>query len=163
MYCFSGTILDNLRWGNPEATEEECREACRAACADEFMKNFRWVPYLDREGRHQCIRRTEAAAVHRQGSAEKAESTDPGRFHQRRGYGHGREDPFRPPHRHSGTTKIIIAQRISSVQDADRILVLEGGRINGFDTHENLLKTNAIYRDIYESQTRGGGDFDMPA
>lgn len=62
-----------------------------------------------------------------------------------------------------GTTKLIVAQRISSVQDADRILVLDGGTVNGFDTHENLLKTNRIYREIYEAQTRGGGDFDQPA
>ena len=161
---FSGTILDNLRWGNPEATEEECREACHAACADEFIEKFPkgYHTWIERGGtnvsggqkQRLCIAR---ALLKKPKVLILDDSTS--------AVDTATDAKIRSALRTviPGTTKIIIAQRISSVQDADRILVLEGGRINGFDTHENLLKTNAIYRDIYESQTRGGGDFDMPA
>ena len=101
---------------------------------------------MDRAGRLQRVRRPEAAPDHRPRPAAQAQSADFGRLHQRR------EIP--------GTTKIIIAQRISSVQDADRILVLENGQINGLGTHAELLATNAIYQEVYNSQTQGGGDFD---
>ena len=161
---FSGTILDNLRWGNPGATEEECREACRAACADEFIEKFPegYHTWIERGGtnvsggqkQRLCIAR---ALLKKPKVLILDDSTS--------AVDTATDAKIRSALRTviPGTTKIIIAQRISSVQDADRILVLEGGRINGFDTHENLLKTNVIYRDIYESQTRGGGDFDMPA
>jgi hypothetical protein len=101
--------------------------------------------------------------VHRPCPAEKSQSADPGRLHFRRGHRHRRPHSGGIRKKIPGTTKLIIAQRISSVEYADRILVLDGGRIDGFDTHENLLKSNAIYREIYDSQIKGGGDFDQPA
>lgn len=158
---FSGTILDNLRWGKEDASEEECREACRQAAADEFIERLpdRYQTWIERGGANVsggqkqriCIARallkkpkvlilddsTSAVDTATDASIRRAFQT-----------------------KIPGTTKIIIAQRISSVQDADRILVLEDGKINGFDTHENLLKENAIYQEIYETQTKGGGDFD---
>ena len=160
---FSGTILDNLRWGKEDATEEECKEVCRQACASEFIERFpdQYNTWIEQGGanvsggqkQRLCIARAllkhprvlilddSTSAVDTATDAKIRES-----FAQKI----------------PGTTKLIIAQRISSVQSADRILVLDDGRINGFDTHENLLRTNEIYRDIYETQTQGGGDFDQP-
>lgn len=161
---FSGTILDNLRWGREDATWEECREACRQACADEFIEQFpdQYETWIEQGGNNVsggqkqrlCIARAllkkpkililddSTSAVDTATDAKIRES-----FVQKI----------------PGTTKLVIAQRISSVQDADRILVLDDGRISGFDTHENLLKTNEIYREIYETQMKGGGDFDQPS
>ena len=161
---FSGTILDNLRWGNPDASEEECIEACKAACADEFIDRMpkEYHTVIARGGanvsggqkQRLCIARallkkpkvlilddsTSAVDTATDASIRKA---------------FAEQIP--------GTTKIIIAQRISSVQHSDRILVLDEGRIDAFDTHENLLKSNEIYQEIYNSQLEGGGDFDQPA
>lgn len=161
---FSGTILDNLRWGNPDATEEECIEACKAACADEFIDR---MP----EGYHTNIARGGANVSGGQKQRlciarallkkpkvlildDSTSAVDTATDASIRA-AFAKEIP--------GTTKIIIAQRISSVQSADRILVLDNGRIDDFDTHDNLLKTNAIYQEIYHSQMEGGGDFDQPA
>ncbi len=161
---FSGTILENLRWGNPDATEEECREACRAACADEFIERMPegYQTRIERGGsnvsggqkQRLCIARALLKKPKVLILDDSTSAVDTATDASIRA-SFAREIP--------GTTKLIIAQRISSVQDADRILVLEDGRINAFDTHENLLKTNAIYQDIYHSQMEGGGDFDMPA
>ena len=161
---FSGTILDNLRWGNPDATDEECIEACKAACADEFIDR---MP----EGYHTNIARGGAnvSGGHKQLLCiardllkmpivlildDSTSAVDTATDASIRA-AFAKQIP--------GTTKIIIAQRISSVQSADRILVLDNGRIDAFDTHDNLLKTNAIYQEIYHSQMEGGGDFDQPA
>ena len=161
---FSGTILENLRWGNPDATEAECVEACRAACADEFIDRFPdgYNTRIERGGanvsggqkQRLCIARAllkRPKVLILDDSTSAVDTATDAKI--RRAFAQ----------RIPGTTKIIIAQRISSVQDADRILVLDNGRIDGFDTHENLLKTNAIYQEIYESQVKGGGDFDQPA
>ena len=161
---FSGTILDNLRWGNPDATEEECIEACKAACADEFIDRMPdgYNTRIERGGanvsggqkQRLCIARAllKKPKVHILDDSTSAVDT-------------ATDAKIRAAfaERIPGTTKIIIAQRISSVEGADRILVLDEGRVNAFDTHENLLKTNAIYQEIYESQVKGGGDFDQPA
>ena len=161
---FSGTILDNLRWGNPDATEEECIEACRAACADEFIDRMPdgYHTRIERGGanvsggqkQRLCIARAllkKPKVLILDDSTSAVDTATDAKI--RAAFAE----------RIPGTTKIIIAQRISSVEGADRILVLDEGRINGFDTHENLLKTNAIYQEIYESQVKGGGDFDQPA
>ena len=161
---FSGSILDNLRWGNPDATEEECKAACRAACADEFIDRFSdgYNTHIERGGanvsggqkQRLCIARAllkKPKVLILDDSTSAVDTATDAKIRA----AFAKEIP--------GTTKIIIAQRISSVEHADRILVLDNGRINGFDTHENLLKTNAIYREIYESQVKGGGDFDQPA
>ena len=161
---FSGTILENLRWGNPDATEAECVEACRAACADEFIDRFPdgYNTRIERGGsnvsggqkQRLCIARAllkRPKVLILDDSTSAVDTATDAKI--RRAFAQ----------RIPGTTKIIIAQRVSSVQDADRILVLDNGRIDGFDTHENLLKTNAIYQEIYESQVKGGGDFDQPA
>ena len=161
---FSGTILENLRWGNPDATEAECVEACRAACADEFIDRFpdSYNTRIERGGsnvsggqkQRLCIARAllkKPKVLILDDSTSAVDTATDAKIRQ----------AF--AQRIPGTTKIIIAQRISSVQDADRILVLDNGRIDGFDTHENLLKSNAIYQEIYESQVKGGGDFDQPA
>ncbi|SCI75990.1 Putative multidrug export ATP-binding/permease protein SAV1866 [uncultured Flavonifractor sp.] len=161
---FSGTILENLRWGNPDATEAECVEACRAACADEFIDLFPdgYNTRIERGGsnvsggqkQRLCIARAllkKPKVLILDDSTSAVDTATDAKIRQ----------AF--AQRIPGTTKIIIAQRISSVQDADRILVLDNGRIDGFDTHENLLKSNAIYQEIYESQVKGGGDFDQPA
>ena len=161
---FSGTILDNLRWGNPDATEEECIQACRAACADEFIERFpdSYQTRIERGGanvsggqkQRLCIARAllkHPKVLILDDSTSAVDTATDAKIRA----AFARQIP--------GTTKIIIAQRVSSVEHADRILVLDEGRINGFDTHENLLKTNAIYREIYESKVNGGGDFDQPA
>ena len=161
---FSGTILDNLRWGNPDATEEECARACRAACADEFIDRMpeEYRTRIERGGsnvsggqkQRLCIARAllkKPKVLILDDSTSAVDTATDAKI--RRAF--AEEIP--------GTTKIIIAQRVSSVESADRILVLEEGRINAFDTHQNLLKNNAIYQEIYTSQMEGGGDFDQPA
>ena len=161
---FSGTILDNLRWGDPNATQEECEAACRAACADEFIDRFPdgYETHIERGGanvsggqkQRLCIARAllkKPKVLILDDSTSAVDTATDAKIRAAL----AKHLP--------GTTKIIIAQRISSVEDADRILVLDNGRINGFDTHENLLKTNAIYQEIYDSQVKGGGDFDQSA
>ena len=161
---FSGTILDNLRWGNENATEEECRAACRAACADEFIERLpeQYETWIERGGtnvsggqkQRLCIARAllkKPKVLILDDSTSAVDTATDAKI----------REAFRRVI--PGTTKIIIAQRVSSVEDADRILVLDDGKINGFDTHEHLLENNEIYRDIYESQTQGGGDFDHAA
>lgn len=161
---FSGTIMENLRWGDEKATEEQCKEACRLACADEFIERFpeKYDTFLEQGGsnlsggqkQRLCIARAllkKPKILILDDSTSAVDTATDARI--RRAF--AKEIP--------GTTKLIIAQRISSVQDADRIIVMEDGQIQGFDTHERLLQTNEIYRDIYESQTKGGGDFDEKA
>ena len=161
---FSGTILDNLRWGNPDATEEECRAACQAACADEFIDRFPegYHTRIERGGNNVsggqkqrlCIARAllkKPKVLILDDSTSAVDTATDAKI--RRAFSE----------KIPGTTKIIIAQRVSSVEGAGRILVLDNGRIDAFDTHENLLKNNAIYQEIYESQIKGGGDFDQPA
>lgn len=159
---FSGTILDNLRWGNENATEEECREACIQACADEFIQQFpdKYHTYIEQGGtnvsggqkQRLCIAR---ALLKKPKILILDDSTS--------AVDTATDAKIRKAFAESipGTTKIIIAQRISSVQEADRILVMEGGKISGLGTHEELLSTNDIYREIYETQVKGGGDFDQ--
>ena len=159
---FSGTILDNLRWGKEDATEEECKKACEEACADEFIERLpdRYHTWIERGGsnisggqkQRLCIARAllkKPKVLILDDSTSAVDTATDAKIRQ----------SFREAI--PGTTKIIIAQRVSSVEDADRILVMDDGKINGFDTHEHLLETNEIYRDIYESQTQGGGDFDQ--
>ena len=160
---FSGTILDNLRWGKEDATEEECREAARLACADEFIDRFPdgYNTWIEQGGsnvsggqkQRLCIARTllkSPKVLILDDSTSAVDTATDAKIRE----AFARQIP--------GTTKIIIAQRVSSVQNADRILVLDNGVVSGFDTHENLLKTNRIYQEIYEAQTQGGGDFDHP-
>lgn len=160
---FSGTILDNLRWGKGDATEEECAEACRQACADEFIRRLPdgYNTWIEQGGsnvsggqkQRLCIARAllkKPKILILDDSTSAVDTATDAKIRT------ALSETI------SGTTKLIVAQRISSVQDADRILVLEGGKINGFDSHENLLETNQIYREIYEVQTQGGGDFDHP-
>ena len=161
---FSGTILDNLRWGNPDATDEECIEACKAACADEFIERMpdNYNTRIERGGsnvsggqkQRLCIARALLKKPKVLILDDSTSAVDTATDASIR-VAFAKEIP--------GTTKIIIAQRISSVQSADRILVLDDGKINAFDTHENLLKTNEIYQEIYTSQLEGSGDFDQPA
>ena len=158
---FSGTIYDNLRWGNPDASDADCEEACRLACADEFVRSFPdgYHTWIEQGGsnvsggqkQRLCIARallkkpkililddsTSAVDTATDASIRKA---------------------FRE--KIPNTTKFIISQRISGVKDADRILVLEEGRVSGFGTHEELLKNNEIYASVVAAQTEGGGDFD---
>ena len=161
---FSGTILDNLRWGNREATEEECREACRAACADEFIQRFPegYDTYIDEGGsnvsggqrQRLCIARAllkKPKILILDDSTSAVDTATDAKIRK----------AFREEIPH--TTKLIIAQRIGSVKDADRIIVMDEGCVDGFGTHEELLRENAIYREVYESQTSGGGDFDEKA
>lgn len=159
---FSGTILNNLKWGNKDATDEECKEACRLACADEFIERMPegYDTYIEQGGtnvsggqkQRLCIARallknprililddsTSAVDTATDARIRKAMATHI-----------------------PGTTKIIIAQRVSSIEAADHIVVMDNGRINGYGTHEELLENNTIYRDVYESQTSGTGDFDI--
>ncbi len=158
---FSGTILDNLRWGNPSATEEECKKACELACADEFIKQFPdgYNTHIEQGGtnvsggqkQRLCIARAllkNPKILILDDSTSAVDTATDARI----------RSAFKEVI--PGTTKLIIAQRISSVMDADRILVLHDGKINGFGTHAELLENNTIYRDVYDSQTNGGGDFD---
>ena len=153
---FSETIYENLRWGDKEATDAECEEACRLACADEFIQRFPdgYQTYIEQGGNNVsggqkqrlCIARAllkKPKILILDDSTSAVDTTTDAKI--RKAFREEIPD----------TTKLIIAQ-----QDADRIIVMEEGCINGFDTHENLLKTNAIYREVYESQTKGGGDFD---
>ena len=158
---FSGTILDNLRWGSENASEEECIRVAKLACADEFIERFpdKYNTWIEQGGSNvsggQKQRLTIARALLRKPKVlildDSTSAVDT-----------ATDAKIRKAFREEipGTTKIIIAQRISSVQDADRILVLDNGKINGLGTHEELLKTNAIYQEVYNSQTQGGGDFD---
>ncbi len=161
---FSGTILDNLRWGNKEATDEECMEACRLACADEFIQKFPegYQTHIEQGGtnvsggqkQRLCIARAllkKPKILILDDSTSAVDTATDARIRK----AFREEIP--------NTTKIIISQRISSIQDADRILVLEDGCVDGLGTHEELLETNSIYREVYESQTQGGGDFDVKA
>ena len=161
---FSGTILDNLRWGNENASEEECEAACRAACASEFIERLpdKYNTWIERGGsnvsggqkQRLCIARALLKKPKVLILDDSTSAVDTATDAKNRA-------AFRQVI--PGTTKIIIAQRVSSVEEADRILVLDDGKINEFDTHEHLLENNEIYRDIYESQTQGGGDFDHAA
>ena len=158
---FSGTILDNLRWGDANASEEECIRVAKLACADEFIERFpdKYNTWIEQGGSNvsggQKQRLTIARALLRKPKVlildDSTSAVDT-----------ATDAKIRKAFREEipGTTKIIIAQRISSVQDADRILVLDNGQINGLGTHEELLRTNAIYQEVYNSQTQGGGDFD---
>ena len=158
---FSGTILENLRWGNPDATEEECREVCRMACADEFISRFPdgYETHIEQGGTNvsggQKQRICIARALLRKPKIlildDSTSAVDTATDAKIRA---AMKDAI------PGTTKIIIAQRISSIEHADRVIVLDGGRVCGFDTPANLLETNAIYREVYETQMSGGGDFD---
>lgn len=158
---FSGSILDNLRWGNQEATEEECIRVCRMACADEFIERFpeKYNTHIEQGGsnvsggqkQRLCIARAllkKPKILILDDSTSAVDTATDGKIRQ----AFATEIP--------DTTKLIIAQRISSVQNADRIIVMDNGKIVDFDTHENLLKNSEIYRDVYESQNKGSGDFD---
>ena len=161
---FSGTILENLRWGKEYATEEECREACVQACADEFIRQLPdgYNTYIEQGGtnvsggqkQRLCIARAllkKPKILILDDSTSAVDTATDAKIR----CAFAKSIP--------GTTKLIIAQRISSVQEADRILVLEDGRIDGFGTHEELLASNEIYKEIYETQVKGGGDFDEAA
>ncbi len=161
---FSGTVLDNLRWGDANATEEECRRVCRLACADEFIEKMPegYNTYIEQGGsnvsggqkQRLCIARAllkKPKVLILDDSTSAVDTATDARIRK----AFEQEIPE--------TTKLIIAQRISSVQHADHIIVMEEGRINGYGTHEELIETNEIYREVYESQTSGGGDFDEKA
>ena len=160
---FSGTIYDNLRWGNKDATDEQCKEACKLACADDFIMNFPdgYNTVITQGGtnvsggqkQRLCIARAllkNPKVLILDDSTSAVDTATDARI--RKAF---RE--FMPD-----TTKIIIAQRINSVMDADRIIVMEEGKLAGFGTHDELMESNEIYREIYETQTSGGGDFDQP-
>lgn len=160
---FSGSILDNLRWGKEDATEEECREACRLACADEFIERFPdgYNTHIEQGGsnvsggqkQRLCIARAllkNPKVLILDDSTSAVDTATDAKI----------QSAFNE--KIPGTTKIIISQRISSVKQADRILVLEDGAVSGFDTHEKLIENNEIYKEIYEAQTGGSGDFDEP-
>jgi len=158
---FSGTILDNLRWGNPDATLDECREACHQACADEFIDTLPqgYETHVEQSGanfsggqkQRLCIAR---ALLKKPKILVLDDSTS--------AVDTATDAKIRKAFRDCipGTTKLIIAQRIMSVQDCDRIIVMDNGKVLGFDTHENLLRDNKIYQEIYRIQNEGGGDFD---
>ena len=159
---FSGTILENLRWGDENATEEECIRACRLACADEFIEKMpeKYNTYIEQGGsnvsggqkQRLCIARAllkKPKVLILDDSTSAVETATDAKIRK----AFATEIP--------GTTKIIIAQRISSIQDADRIIVMDNGKIDAFAPHEELLRTNEIYKEVYEAQTQtGGGDFD---
>ena len=158
---FSGTILENLRWGDKNATTGECIEACKMACADDFIVSFpdKYNTYIEQGGtnvsggqkQRLCIARALLKKPRILILDDSTSAVDTATDSKIRA-ALAKTIP--------GTTKLIIAQRISSVMDADRIIVMNDGKVDGFDTHENLLKNNEIYRDVYDSQTNGGGDFD---
>ena len=158
---FSGTILDNLRWGNKEASEEECKRACELACADEFIQRMpdKYHTYIEQGGtnvsggqkQRLCIARAllkKPKILILDDSTSAVDTATDAKIRK----AFAEEIP--------NTTKLIIAQRVSSVQSADRIIVMDHGRISAFGTHEELLETSEIYREVYESQTGGSGDFD---
>ena len=161
---FSGTILDNLRWGNENASEQQCAEACRAACAEEFIEKLpdKYDTWIEQGGtnvsggqrQRLCIARAllkQPKVLILDDSTSAVDTATDARI----------KEAFAQiiP----GTTKLIVSQRISSIEKADRILVLDGGRVSGFDSHERLLENNAIYREIYLAQSSGSGDFDEAA
>lgn len=158
---FSGTILENLRWGDKNATTDECIEACKMACADDFIDSFpdKYNTYIEQGGtnvsggqkQRLCIARALLKKPRILILDDSTSAVDTATDSKIRA-ALAKTIP--------GTTKLIIAQRISSVMDADRIIVMNDGKVDGFDTHKNLLKNNEIYRDVYDSQTNGGGDFD---
>ena len=158
---FSGTIADNLRWGNPDATDAEIVDACKQACADEFIERFpdKYQTHIEQGGNNVsggqkqrlCIARAllkKPRILILDDSTSAVDTATDARI--RRSFAE----------KIPGTTVFIVAQRISSVETADKVLVLDNGRVSGFDTPANLLKTNAIYQDVYNSQTKGSGDFD---
>lgn len=158
---FSGTILDNLRWGDANASEEECRRVCKLACADEFIEKMPegYHTYIEQGGTNvsggQRQRLTIARALLKKpkvlildDSTSAVDTATDAKI--RKAFAEEIPD----------TTKLIIAQRVASVMNADRIIVMDDGRVHGFGTHEELLRDNEIYREVYESQTNGGGDFD---
>ncbi len=158
---FSGTILENLRWGDADATEEECRRVCRLACADEFVEKMPkgYHTYIEQGGsnvsggqkQRLCIARAllkKPKVLILDDSTSAVDTATDAKIRK----AFAEEIPE--------TTKLIIAQRVSSVQHADHIIVMEEGRIDGYGTHEELLRDNEIYREVYESQTSGSGDFD---
>jgi ATP-binding cassette subfamily B protein len=159
---FSGTVLDNLRWGDENATEEDCIRACKMACADEFIEKMpdRYYTMIEQGGtnvsggqrQRLCIARAllkKPKILILDDSTSAVDTATDARIRK----AFAEEIP--------GTTKLIIAQRISSVQNCDRIIVMDDGQVNGFGTHEELLKTNEIYREVYESQTGASGDADF--
>lgn len=158
---FSGTILENLRWGDKNATTDECIEACKMACADDFIESFpdKYNTYIEQGGtnvsggqkQRLCIARALLKKPRILILDDSTSAVDTATDSKIRA-ALAKTIP--------GTTKLIIAQRISSVMDADRIIVMNDGKVDDFGTHENLLKNNEIYRDVYDSQTNGGGDFD---
>ena len=158
---FSGSILDNLRWGKEDATEEECIEACRLACADEFIEQMpdKYNTHIEQGGtnvsggqrQRLCIARAlmkKPKVLILDDSTSAVDTATDAKIRQ----------AFRE--KIPGTTKLIISQRISSIEDADKIIVLYRGAVSGFDTSEKLLETNDLYRQVYETQVNGGGDFD---
>ncbi len=160
---FSGTILENLRWGKEDATLEECKEVCAQACADEFIDKMPdgYNTYIEQGGNNVsggqkqrlCIARAllkKPCILILDDSTSAVDTATDAKIRK----AFAQKIP--------GTTKLIIAQRVASVQGADRIMVMDDGRVVAFDTHDNLMKTNEIYREIYETQTQGGGDFDQP-
>lgn len=161
---FSGSILDNLRWGKEDATEEECIEVCRQACADEFIEQFpdKYNTHIEQGGsnvsggqkQRLCIARAllkSPKVLILDDSTSAVDTATDSKIRE----SFAKKIP--------GVTKIIIAQRVSSIENADRIIVIDDGKICGFDTHENLMETNKIYREIYDTQVKGGGDFDQPS